>query len=142
MPSSSRMDLRRQVRSWITTGARPSGQIGKYLFALWHQHDPSAGDLVGQFVVDPRAFERNRSFGDARVIDAEESGDRAKRCGLTRAVGAEDRYNLSFPDRQCNALHGGNDALIDHLDLVDLEHSGSHLRAPASGLYLKGQSKK
>src|SRR5262249_28476347 len=132
-----------------TSGARyrcsevfRDGEIGKYLFALRHQHNPSAGDLVRQFIVDPRAFERNRSFGDARVIDAEESGDRAKRCGLARAVGAEDRHNLPFPDRQCNALHGSNDTLINHLDVVDLQQSGSHLRAPASGLYLKGQSKK
>src|SRR4029077_2714921 len=118
------------------------GEIGKYLFALWHQHNPSAGDLMRQFIVDPSAFESDRSFGDARVVDAEKSGDRAKRCGLSRAIVTEDRHNLSSPHRQCDALHGRNHALIDHLDLDDLEQSGGHLRAPASGLYLKGQSKK
>ena len=35
-----------------------------------------------------------RAFGHARVVDAEEAGDRAQRRGLAGAVGAEQRDDL------------------------------------------------
>ena len=50
--------------------------------------------------------------------------------------------DLLRADRQSDALHRGDHALVDDLDLVDLRAGLAHLRAPASGRYLKGQSRK
>ena len=71
--SSRRNSPERAVRDTGAAKIFRDGEIGKYLFALWYQHDPSAGDLVGQFILDPRAFEGDETFGDARIVDAEKS---------------------------------------------------------------------
>src|SRR5215510_6501475 len=73
-------------------------EIWKYLVSLRHQHDAAARDLMRRPVVDPLALERDRSFGHARVVDAEKARDRAQRRGLARAIGAEDRNDLTRLD--------------------------------------------
>ena len=89
-----RADLRRRRRRQILR----HGEIGKHLVALGHQHDAEPRDLVRRPVLDPRALERDGAFGDARVVDAEEAGDRAQRRGLAGAVVAEQRHDLAGCD--------------------------------------------
>src|SRR5262245_22879699 len=117
------------------------GEVGKDLFALRHQDNASSGYIVRGPVVDSGAFERYRALTHKRIVDAKETGNSAQGCGLARAIGATHRHNLPFGDRKRDALHGGDGPLVDNLDLVDLKQ-GSHLRDPANGLYLNGQSRK
>ena len=93
-------------------------------------------------VLDAPALEDDRAFRDPRVVDAEEAGDRAQQGGLAGAVGAEDAHDLPGRDGQRDALHRGDGALVDDLELVDGEQGSGHLRAPATGLCLNGQSRK
>ena len=100
-------------------------EIGEHLVALGHQHDAAPRVLVRRPVLDALALERDRALGDARVVEAEEARDRAQRRGLAGAVGAEQRDDLPGLDRQRDALHRGDGALIDHLELVDGEQASS-----------------
>src|SRR5262249_54447391 len=109
---------------------------------LWHQHNTPSGDIVWRSVIDSRSSKINDPFSDARIVNAQEPGNRAQSRGLPGAVSAEDRNDLPFSDRQRNALNRSNRALVDDFDLPALEWGRGHLRAPASGLYLNGQSRK
>ena len=51
------------------------GEIGEDLVAFRHQHDPPPRVLVRRTILDARALEGDRAFGDARVVDAEKAGD-------------------------------------------------------------------
>ncbi len=115
-------------------------EIGKHLVALGHQHDAATRVLVRQPVLDALALEGDRALGDARVVDAEKARDRAQRRGLAGAVGAEQRDDLPRLDRERDALHRRDGALIDHLELVDGEQG--HRRAPVTGRCLNGHSRK
>src|SRR5262245_7501683 len=106
-------------------------EIGKHLVAFGNQYDAAPGVLVRQAVLDALALERDRPFGDARVVDAEETGDRPQGCALAGAVGAEQRDDLSGLDRERDALHRCDRALVDDLELVDGEQG--HRRPPATG---------
>src|SRR5262245_34541548 len=107
------------------------GQIGKHLVALGDEHDAAAGDLVRRQIVDALALERDGALGDARVVDAEEAGDRAQRRRLAGAVGAEQRHDLFRRDGQRDALHGRDGALVHDFQLVDGEQPG-HAKASRS----------
>ena len=102
---------------------------------------PRARDLVRQPVLDALALEDDRAFGDAGVVDAEEARDRAQRRGLAGAVGAEQRDDLPVLDRKRDALHRGDGALIDHLELFDGQQRliGA---PPRRGRCLNGHSRK
>src|SRR5262249_3264187 len=117
-------------------------QVGKDLVSLGYQHDAARGDVVRWGVLDPSSHERNHAFRYASIVEPQESRDRAPGRGLAGAVNASARHAPVRPDRQRAALHGGNRALVDALDFFNLEQSLIHLRAPASGRYLKGQSRK
>ena len=53
-----------------------------------------------------------RAFGDARIVEAEEAGDRAQRRGLAGAVGAEHRHDLAAGGTASDdALHGRDGAV-------------------------------
>jgi hypothetical protein len=62
------------------------GEIGKYLIALGHQHDPAPRVLVRRTILDALALEDDRALGDARVVDAEKAGDRPQCGGFAGAV--------------------------------------------------------
>src|SRR5262249_23069214 len=89
------------------------GEIGKYLFALRHQHNTPSGDIVWRSVIDSRSSKINDPFSDARVVNAQETGNRAQRRGLPRAVSADDRNDLPFSDPHRNALERSNRAVDD-----------------------------
>ena len=94
---------------------------------------PRRGDLVRRPVLDALALEDDRAFGDARVVEAEEAGDRAQRRGLAGAVGAEQRDDLPGLDRERDALHRGDHAVVDHFELLDGEQRRGHRRDPDAG---------
>ena len=52
------------------------------------------------------------------------------------------RDDLARRDRERDALHGGDGALVDDLELVDGEQGVAHRRGPATGRCLNGHSRK
>src|SRR6478672_11850305 len=116
-------------------------EVGKHLLAFRHQHDAAASILLWRPVLYSGAGEADRAFGDPGVIDTEETGDRAQRRGLAGPIGTEKGNNLLFGYGQRNTLYCGDDALVDDFDFLNLKQGG-HLRVPASGRFLNGQSKK
>src|SRR4029453_5631273 len=90
-------------------------EIGKHLVALGDQHDAAPGVLVRQPVLDALALEGDRALGDARVVETEEARDRPQGRALAGAVGTEQRDDLSGLDRERDALHRRDGALIDNL---------------------------
>ena len=82
-------------------------------------------------VLDPPSLEGHAAVGDAGVVDAEEAGDRPQGRGLAGAVGAEDGDDLSRLDGETDALHRGDRAVIDDLELVDARAGGPRSSARA-----------
>src|SRR6266478_4879640 len=115
-------------------------EIGEYLVALGHEHYAARGVLMRKPIFDALAIEHDGARGDARVIEAEETGDRAQRGGLAGPIGTEKRDDLSGPHRKRNALHGGDAAVINDFELRNFEQA--HRRDPAAGRCLYGQSRK
>src|SRR5712692_3842433 len=101
-------------------------EIGKHLVTLGNQDDAATCVLVREAVLDALALEGDRTLGDARVVDAEEARDGAQGRGLAGAVGSEQRNDLLRLDRERDALHRRDCALIDDFELVDAEQA--HLR--------------
>src|ERR687887_923841 len=117
-------------------------EIGKYLVAFGHQHDSAPRVLVRKTILDARAFERDRPLADACVVDAEEARDRPQGRGLAGAVRSQQRDDTTRLDRKGDALHGGDGALIDHLELVDCQQGGGHRRDPAAERCVNGHPRR
>src|SRR5262249_27361924 len=71
----------------------------------------------------------------ARIVAAQESGHGAQRGRLAGAVRAEQRDDGTLRDAQRHALHGRGDAVVDDLDVLELEDVTHHTR---SGRWRKG----
>ena len=74
--------------------------------------------------------------------DAEEARDRPQRCSLAGAVRSQQRDDPSRPERERDALHGRDGAVVNHFKLVDCEQRLAHLRAPDGERRLNGHSRK
>src|SRR5262245_36255755 len=99
------------------------GEVLEHLAALRHQHDAERGDAVGTQVLDALPAVPNRARGDARVVEADESGDRPQQGGLTGAVGAEHRDDRALRHLDRHALHRGDHRSEEHTsELQSLRH--------------------
>src|SRR5262249_61931675 len=72
------------------------GEIGKYLFALRHQHNTPSGDIVWRSVIDSRSSKIDDPFSDARIVNAQETGKCAAGRCLPRALSSEDTHDPTF----------------------------------------------
>src|SRR5262245_54646951 len=117
-------------------------EIGKRLLALRHQGNSGARNAVRLAVVDARAFECDAAVSDAGIVDAMKTRDGTQERGLAGAIGAENADDLPPRHNQRDTLHGGDGALIDHLQLLHGEECIAHRCRPASGRCLNGHNRK
>ena len=79
---------------------------------LGHEHDPTAGDLVGGQPEKRLLPEADRAFEDLGVVDRQKSRYGTDRGALTGAVGAEHRNDALLWNFEGHALHRDDDATV------------------------------
>jgi hypothetical protein len=68
-----------------------------------------------------RALEHHAPADDLRIVGAEKAGDRAQRRRLAGAVGTEQRHDLGGRNAKRHTLDRGRDAVVDDLQVLELE---------------------
>ncbi len=112
----------------LQIGADPQvlecGEAGEQAPPLGHQRNAEADPLLRRNPGDVAAKQRDASRGGAV-----ETGDRPQQRGLARAVGANQRHDLAFGDREAR-LPQHLDVAVAHIEPFDRKHG--HAFAPAA----------
>jgi hypothetical protein len=96
-------------------------QMGKAVTSLHHLADATADELVRRQLVDPLAFEFDRSLGDVAALGREQIRYRLERRRFARAVRAQQGDDAPFRHLQRDAAQNEYDVVVDDLDVVDRE---------------------
>ena len=87
-----------------------------------HLADAELDDLRGVAVGDRRTAVGDRPVGDLAVLGRKQAGDRLERGRLAGAVRPEKCHDLAVADGERQPSQDEDHLLIDHLDVLELEH--------------------
>src|SRR5438094_9317221 len=93
------------------------GEARKNFSSFRHMGDTAAHDLMGVGFLQRSSFEI-----DGALARPQQTGERFQGGGFARAVGAEQRDQLSFFDGERDALQSMNGVVV-HVDAANREHS-------------------
>src|SRR5207253_4373676 len=98
------------------------GQVLEDPAPLEDLDDAAAHHVVGRQPVEPLAPQLDGALGDLAPLGPEEPGDCLERGGLAGAVGAQQRGDPRLPHLERHPLEHEDDAVVDHLDVIEREH--------------------
>ena len=107
------------------------GQMLEHAAALEDLDHAAPDHLVRPQPVDPLAGKIDVPLGHFAALRAEHARHRLERRGLAGAIGAEERRDPAFAHLERHPLEHEDDAVVDDLDVVQVQHVGTQRRGRA-----------
>ncbi len=100
-------------------------------------HHALFDQIRGHEILYPLTAVGDRTLGHLATLGFQQVGNRLERCGLARAIAAQEGRYSAFGHVEADTLEHENDVIVDHLDVVDLKQglvawgSIQHHRSPS-----------